>query len=1048
MRIPPILAILLALLGAASLAPASHAGVLRQKPATTYVAFEATTVTIDPGTPESWVSSNLVSSAGGTALYSSGSNSTADSPHSFAHYRIQFLSAGSYFLYYRWKADETRTSGDNATANSCWIGTTFGDYNTRGDQVPFYRSDSNNKTAPADNAFTWQKEPTATYTVGAGELAAPVTFTIGSREAGMALDRIVFSTEASLTDVQLDALSYELGQVRQGTGDNFAAFSADGPVLVFAGTPETWVSSNVVNAAGGTALYSAGANSTADSPHSFAQYEIAFKTAGTYSLYYRWKADESRTAGDNATANSSWIATTFGEYAKPADQTTYFRSDSNNKTAPADNTFSWQREPTATYAVGPAELSGLVRFTLATREAGMILDRFVFSTETALTDAQLDALSDSGTQPPAPEPATAVGSDSLTVVTLTFTRPLAPGTVNPAAFTFSPTLSVTATALDADDARIVRLTTTAQAEGTRYSIAMSGIKDTSGTSMKAGTAINFSAWKTVSGWVRLDIYQGITGATVADLSAASKYPDKPDITRFIRGFQYKRSGAFTDVGIRVSAWLTPPSAGSYDLFVNNDDEAEIFLSSDATDAGLGSLGVLPLHAAPFADGVSVSTPDLASGRKYLLRAVVKQGGGDAVLEIGARRGGASSPEAALIPVVSGNLISTLVNPDLGVVTFDAQPATATAAAGSRARFAVKAKAPGSPIYYQWRVNGADIPGATRPAYVTPELTNADDAKSYDVVVSVAGVSTASQPAKLTVTPGEPSNLRPYVGVNFIGGGYVSEDAVSLAPADVAGAVLQENWNNLGNSLDPVPLTDARGAATPVTLALSLPTGTAPGMWSSGTRFSGDADGDLLQGFINNGISTDPVTLSFAGVPSGTYQVLAYTMGFDFQANYQESFTLQGTGSYPTYHGLGETGLDFSQGPGYRRITNTDASVHPRGNYVQFDNVRPAADGTLTLIVQYEATTGGSYNPAINAVQLIQVLPVTAKPRLSFTGAASALTLAWDATAAGFTLQSSPALGSGALWTTVAGSPSPIAGAGSMPVTSGNPATRFFRLVKN
>ena len=36
----------------------------------------------------------------------------------------------------------------------------------------------------------------------------------------------------------------------------------------------------------------------------------------------------------------------------------------------------------------------------------MILDRFVFSTETALTDAQLDALSDSGTQPPAPEPAT------------------------------------------------------------------------------------------------------------------------------------------------------------------------------------------------------------------------------------------------------------------------------------------------------------------------------------------------------------------------------------------------------------------------------------------------------------------------------------------------------------------------------------------------------------------------------------------------------------------------------------------------------------------
>ena len=1026
----------------------SHAGTINQGSGNSYVAFDALTATLIGGAPESWGSSNIVEAAGGSALYSSGTNSTGDSPHSFAHYQIQFKTAGTYNLYYRWRADVSRTAGDNATANSCWIGSTWGAYRTPGDQTTYYRSDSNNQSAPADNTFAWRMEPAVTYVVGAAELANPVVLTIGTREAGMTIDRLVFSSEAGLTDVQLESMTYTMSQVVQGASDTYAAFSADGPVTLIAGTPETWVSSNIVDAAGGTALYTSGTTSTGDSPHGFAQYQIVFRTAGAYSLYYRWKADATRTAGDNATANSCWVGSTWGAYSTPADQTTYFRTDSNNALAPADNTFAWRMEPTASYTVAAAELAGPVTLTIGTREAGMTIDRVVFSTDATLTAVQLDSLADSGTAAPAPEIVNVAGNAGLNGITVRFSRPLAAATVSNGDFKVAPAVTVTAAAVDATDARIVRLTTGTQTQATRYTLSVTGVSDTSGTPIKAGASMDFTAWKRVKGWAKKEVYMNLTGTTVAELYAAPSYPDNPDTVQFVRGFQIPLSGTLANYGARLTANFSPASGGAFDFFVNNDDEAEVFLSSDSTEGNLASLGVMPLHAAPFAEGTMVSSPSLAVGQDYLLCGVVKQGGGDATLQLAVRGSSATTPDAATLPILAGDLISTMVNPDLGVVTFDRQPADATVAVGSRARFAVKANTLSSPVYYQWQLNGADIPGATRPSFVTTPLAMSDSGKTYQVVVSVAGISTTSRAATLTVTPGSPSNLQPYLGVSFIGAGYVSDDAVSLSASDVAGVVEQANWNNLDGSLGPVDLMDANGAPSPVSLTLNTSTGvTAPlGMWSSGTRSLLNGDGDLMEGFIHNGTSNDPILIGLANVPAGNYQVILYTLGFDFQANYQTAYSVTGAGSYPTYHVLGETGLDYTQNPSYRRMSSTDRAARQKGNYVQFDSVSPTADGSLTLSVAWEATAASTYNPAINGFQLVKVLPVTAKPTLGVKAATGQLALTWDAAAAGFTLQSSAALGAGAAWTPVTGAANPLTGAGSRNVPTSAPAS-YYRLVK-
>ena len=123
-------------------------------------------------------------------------------------------------------------------------------------------------------------------------------------------------------------------------------------------------------------------------------------------------------------------------------------------------------------------------------------------------------------------------SAALNAATLVFTRPIAAASAVPARFVFSPALNVASVTLDPSDARIVRLATATQAQGTRYTVAISGVTDTAGTAIKPGTQAAFSAWKQASGWATREMWLGVPGASLADLSNSPVYPDKPDRVQF------------------------------------------------------------------------------------------------------------------------------------------------------------------------------------------------------------------------------------------------------------------------------------------------------------------------------------------------------------------------------------------------------------------------------------------------------------------------------------------------------------------------------------
>ena len=101
---------------------------------------------------------------------------------------------------------------------------------------------------------------------------------------------------------------------------------------------------------------------------------------------------------------------------------------------------------------------------------------------------------------------------------------------------------------------------------------------------------------------------------------------------------------------------------------------------------------------------------------------------------------------------SGGTASAPGSPVIAVA-IGAQPVDQSVPMGLTATFAVTAT--GSPLQYQWAVNGTAIAGATGSSYTTPATTFADSGERYTVTVTNSAGSLTSNAAMLTVTARAP-----------------------------------------------------------------------------------------------------------------------------------------------------------------------------------------------------------------------------------------------------------------------------------------------------
>jgi hypothetical protein len=1045
-----ILAIVSSFAILAAIPAVTRAATVFQAANSTYVAWEAEDILgIVNAAPTFWAVTNDATASGTRALYAPGANGTA-APSSFASYAIRFRTAGDYTLSFRWRADKSFTDLDPNSGNSYYRPNDFGDLSA--DVANYGVSAANNTRVPPDvNNYAMTAE-TQIYTVTQEQVDAgvPLILKLGTREAGMYIDRLVLSVNP-LTEAEFNALpNSDTDIIPQGASETYVAFEAERVSRIVNAAPTFWMVTNDAPASGGQALYAPGANGTA-APSSFASYAIRFRVAGDYTLSFRWRADKSFTDLDPNSGNSYFRPNDFGDLS--ADVANYGVSAANNTRVPPDvNNYAVTAE-TQIYTVTQEQVDAGVPLILklGTREAGMFIDRVILS-QNPLTEAEFNALPNSGSVA-RPSLAGAVGSATLNTVRVTFDRPLAAASVIPSRFTLSGGVNVTGAALDPNTSRDVILTTSTQAEGNNYVVTVNGVTDVSGNPIAPNSTISFTSWRIASGWITRELYYNVTGLTVADLQFAPNFPNAPNAIEFVRAVSVGADLQVANFGARFRGYFVPPQAGAYEFYLFADDDALFSISANESEAGL--VQVIQTFGATlsFSDSLMHTTGNLQAGQRYLFEVLYKQDTGTAALGLAARRVGTPG-EIASLPLLGGNQVSTFVNPDAGAVNISAQPASATVPAGQRLRLNVSATAPlGGTLFYQWQVGGVDIPGANRPSYVTPVLTAGDTGKKYRVIVGANGTDVTSQEATVTVGPAQPSALQPYVGINFAtGGGAGTTAGASLASNDVAGVALQEFWNNiLGTAIDGTQaLVDAQGVATPVTVSAYDAETLGPLNANIGTGTgAGNASAEhlLMAGSIAN--NNLPMVISLSGVPAGNYALIVYSVGFSFNSTYEEDFQLEGAASYPVQTVRGQTSTEFIANPTLVRMSGTNPDNRAHGNYVMFENVSPAPDGSFLLTVTSQSTTVGNtaYFPPVNALQLVRFSAVEVQPSLAAVRQGTGLTMSWGGDAVGFRLEASPSLGAGAVWAPAAGVPNPIAAAGSTTVQTTAATTQFYRLRK-
>ena len=195
----------------------------------------------------------------------------------------------------------------------------------------------------------------------------------------------------------------------------------------------------------------------------------------------------------------------------------------------------------------------------------------------------------------------------------------------------------------------------------------------------------------------------------------------------------------------------------------------------------------------------------------------------------------------------------------------------------------------------------------------------------------------------------PSAAGVVVGINFVGKESLSDSV--MAPAEVAGAVAQANWNNAVSGCGTMAtLGDASGATTGLDVDWRADAGYL------GNVANAPGDNRLMRGHIAP-LGTDPITVTVWGIdslgPGGWYDLLVYFDGRNQATDWPGRFTIGAT----TRDGTDRASTDFAG----HFVEDTGSG----GNYVRFTHL--TGDG-FTLSAEALADNGGSV--AINALQIL------------------------------------------------------------------------------
>ncbi|MBI3868012.1 MAG: lamin tail domain-containing protein [Verrucomicrobia bacterium] len=265
-----------------------------------------------------------------------------------------------------------------------------------------------------------------------------------------------------------------------------------------------------------------------------------------------------------------------------------------------------------------------------------------------------------------------------------------------------------------------------------------------------------------------EVFSGIGGVNVSDLTGAPAFPNSPSSTNFITDFFEAPTNIDDNYGQRLRALILPPITGSYVFWIATDDGGDLYLSSDEDPAHKVRIAWVVNWTSSREwgkEGNQQSAPiSLVAGQRYYIEALQKEGSGGDNLAVRWQL-----PNSVIEEPIPASRLWVFGGAPTSPPIISQQPASQSVVEGQSAVFAVQASN-ADPISYQWRRGTVNITGANSATYTLSPVATSDSSATFRCVLTNSLGSVTSQVATLTVTPDvtPPSLIRAInVGTNMI-----------------------------------------------------------------------------------------------------------------------------------------------------------------------------------------------------------------------------------------------------------------------------------------
>ena len=253
----------------------------------------------------------------------------------------------------------------------------------------------------------------------------------------------------------------------------------------------------------------------------------------------------------------------------------------------------------------------------------------------------------------------------------------------------------------------------------------------------------------LGGSILREVFSGIGGSSLADLTNSPAFPNSPTSTNFVTDFFEAPTDVEEGYGQRMHGYIVPPTTGSYTFWISSDDEGALYLSTDENPVRSRLIANVPGWTGSrqwgnYAEQQSAPIT-LQAGKAYYVAALMKEGGGGDNLAVRwLRPGGIDEgpiPATYLLPWGTAFTVPSITQ----------QPTNTTVVEGQLATFVIKVSNLDA-VTFLWKRNGTALPASTSGVLEYGPVTLDDQGAQFGATVTNRIGATNSTLGTLTVLP--------------------------------------------------------------------------------------------------------------------------------------------------------------------------------------------------------------------------------------------------------------------------------------------------------